>query len=123
MYADYPIYFDDTEMPIPQSGWQETSNVIENTQMSEGGTDMLDVVRVDKLSISVSTSCLSPLAKIYKEFSKKDSIQVRFYDILEEAYQTRTMRIRNFSASRRKDTDKLTVTNAIWDISFNLEEF
>lgn len=123
MYADFPIYFDNTEMPIPQTGWQETSNVVENTQMSEGGTDMVDVVRYDKLSISVSTSCLSNLAKTYKQFSKRDSIQVKIYDIIDEAYKTHTMRMRSFNANRRKDTDKLSITNGIWDISFTLEEF
>ena len=123
MYSSFPIYFDETEMPIPQTGWQETSNVVENTQMSEGGTDMVDVVRYDKLSIAVTTSCLSNLAKTYKQFSKKDSIQVKIYDIIDEAYKTRTMRMRSFVASRRKDTDNLSVSNGIWDISFTLEEF
>lgn len=123
MYSSFPIYFDETEMPIPQTGWQETSNVVENTQMSEGGTDMVDVVRYDKLSISVTTSCFSDLAKTYKQFSKKDSIQVKIYDIIDEAYKTHTMRMRSFSASRRKDTDNLSTTNGIWDISFTLEEF
>lgn len=123
MYADYPIYFDDVKIPMPQSGWSETSNVIENTEMSEGGTDMLDIIRMDKLSIAVSTSCFSDVAKIYEEFSKKPNITVKFYDIMNETYQERLMRMRSFSKTYRKDTDKIEATNGIWDISFTLEEF
>lgn len=123
MYADYPIYFDDIKIPMPQSGWSETSNVVENTEMSEGGTDMLDIIRMDKLSIAVSTSCFSDVAKIYEEFSKKPNITVKFYDIMNETYQERLMRMRSFSKAYRKDTDKIEATNGIWDISFTLEEF
>lgn len=123
MYADYPIYFDDVKIPMPQSGWSESSNVIENTEMSEGGTDMLDIIRMDKLSIAVSTSCFSDVAKIYEEFSKKPNITVKFYDIMNETYQERLMRMRSFSKTYRKDTDKIEATNGIWDISFTLEEF
>lgn len=123
MYADYPIYFDDVRIPMPQSGWSESSNVVENTEMSEGGTDMLDIIRMDKLSISVSTSCFSDVAKIYEEFSKKPNITVKFYDIMNETYQERLMRMRSFSKTYRKDTDKIEATNGIWDISFTLEEF
>lgn len=122
MYKDFPPIFDNEEMPIAQSGWSENSNVVENVQLSESGKDLIDVTRYDKLSISVSTVCTSDLAKKYKEFSLKDSIQVQLYDIIDEDYKTREMRIRNFSANRRKDTDGLEVTNAIWEVSFNLEE-
>lgn len=123
MYADYPIYFDDVKIPMPQSGWSESSNVVENTEMSEGGTDMLDIIRMDKLSIAVSTSCFSDVAKIYEQFSKKPNITVKFYDIMNETYQERLMRMRSFSKTYRKDTDKIEATNGIWDISFTLEEF
>lgn len=122
MYKDFPPIFDGEEMPIAQSGWTETSNVVESVQTSESGKDLIDVTRYDKLSISVSTVCLSDLAKKYKEYSLKDSIQVQIYDIIEEKYVTREMRIRDFSASRRKDTDGLAVSNGIWEVSFNLEE-
>lgn len=123
MYSSFPIYFDQTAIPTPQTGWEELSNVIENTQQSEAGTDMIDVVRYDKLSITITTSGDSNLAKLYKFFSKQDSIQVKIYDVLDEAYKTRTMRMRNLTLSRRKNTDNLSTTNGIWDISCTLEEY
>lgn len=122
MYKDFPIYFDDWQIPTPK-GWTETSNVIENTQTSEGGTDIVDVTRYDKLSISVNTVCLSSVAKKYKEFSKKDIIAVKKYDVLTEDYETRYMKIRGFSHAKVEKSDDVTITNGIWNVSFTLEEF
>ncbi len=122
MYKDFPIYFDTTVIPTPKV-WTETSNVVENTQTSEGGTDIVDVTRYDKLSISATIGCLSSTAKVLKNFSKKDSIAVKRYDILTEAYETRNMRMRGFAATKVEKSDDLAVTNALWSVTFTLEEF
>lgn len=53
MLIDYPVKFDDTEIPEPEE-WSEESSVIENVNQTEAGTDQISVTRFDKLSVSCS---------------------------------------------------------------------
>lgn len=122
MYNDFPIYFDDTVIPTPK-GWVETSNVIENVQTSEGGTDIVETTRYDKLSISVTIGCISDTAKILKQFSLLDAFVLKKYNLLTEAYEERNVRMRSFTATKIEKTDELEITNALWSITFTLEEF
>lgn len=56
MLIDYPVKFDDTEIPEPEE-WSEESSVIENVNQTEAGTDQISVTRFDKLSVSCSFKC------------------------------------------------------------------
>lgn len=119
---DYPTFFDDVQMLLPTS-WSESSEVIETVNESEAGTDIVDVTRYDKLSISASYRCTDSWAKILKEFSKKDIIVVKRYDYLSNAYEERNMRIRSFKANMMHYSDRIVASNGIWEISFTLEEY
>lgn len=118
---DFPTLFDGVAMPFPNS-WSENSEVVEEVVTSEAGTDIIQVVRYDKLKVSASYKVLSPQAKVFKEFSKQASIQVSIYDQIEEDYVVRTMRIRNFTANFISGSQVFTVTKGVWDISFDLLE-
>lgn len=125
--ATYPILFDNTEMLSPHS-WVETSEVIETVNQTEAGTDQVDVTRFDKLKISVSYAVAESdsgeiWAKTLKGFSKQNSITVKRYDILNQGYEERTMRMRDFSATLKPKSDLLPSVNGVWEISFTLIQF
>lgn len=119
---NYPIYFDETEILRPVK-WQRSFDVVENVKKTEGGTDVVEVIRNDKLSISAQFGVTGRWAKVFKAFSKKNSIEVRMYDTESEQYETRTMRMRNYKESLKKNSELLTEVNGVWDISFTLKEF
>lgn len=122
MLSDYPIKFGQEVIFAPES-WEESSQVIENINTTEAGTDQISVTRYDKLSISCSFQCSSVWAKKFKEYSKQGEIAVSIYDLIAEEYKTRTMRIRNFKASLVANSRSTPNTVGLWDISFSLEEF
>ncbi len=116
------IKFDDEEIIQPES-WSEDSEVIETVNETEAGTDQISILRYDKLSISCSFNCSHRWAKKFKEYSKKDEIDVSFYDILTEENAVRKMRIRDFKAALVDNSWRTPGTNGLWVISFNLVEF
>lgn len=119
---DFPLMFDNDVMPWP-STWNESSEVVETVSMTEAGTQQTEVVRYDRLKVQVGFNVTDAIAKKLKEYSKQDSIAVKYYDIETDAYKTRNMRIRSFSASLKKDSNALLYVRGVWSISFTLEEF
>ena len=117
-----PIMFDDEIIFNPES-WEEASEVIENINETEAGTEQIVVTRYDKLSVSCSFMCSSVWAKKFKQYSLKDEISVSFYDVIDEAYKVRTMRIRDFKMSLVDNSWKTPGTNGLWEVSFSLKEF
>lgn len=122
MLSEYPIKFGQEVIFTPES-WEESSEVIENINTTEAGTDQIAVTRCDKLSISCSFQCSSLWAKKFKEYSKQDEIAVSIYDLIDETYKVRNMRIRNFRASLVSGSWHTPNTAGLWDVSFDLEEF
>lgn len=119
---DFQLMFDNDVMPWP-STWNENSDVIETVSQTEAGTQQTEVVRYDRLKVQVGYNVTDVIAKKLKEYSKQDSIAVKYYDIETDDYKTRNMRIRSFSASLKKDSNALLYVRGVWAISFTLEEF
>lgn len=122
MLTTYPILLDNVTLPFP-SGWAEKYETIETINQTEAGTDSIEVTRYDKLSVSVSTTCIQSLATSLAGLRDKDVIVMKTYDLKTNAYKERNVRMRNFKASLVKDSHRLAVTNGVWQISFDLEEF
>lgn len=122
MLSDYPVYFDGTKL-FPPAGWEESYSVVESTNQTEAGTDQVIVTRYDKLSVSASFQCSSRWAAVFAAFRDRDSIAVKLYDLKEQDYRTRTMRIRNFKSGPEKNSEKTRGTNGLYTVSFDLEEF
>ena len=116
------IMFDDELIFEPQS-WDEESDVIENVNETEAGTEQIAVTRYDKLSVSCSFQCSSIWAKKFKQYSMKDEIAVSLYDVVDEAYKVRAMRIRDFKMSLVSHSWNTPNTNGLWEVSFSLIEF
>lgn len=117
-----PIMFDDEVIFEPQS-WEEASEVIENVNETEAGTEQIAVTRYDKLSVLCSFQCSSLWAKKFKQYSMKDEIAVSLYDVIDGAYKVRAMRIRDFKMSLVDHSWKTPGTSGLWNVSFSLIEF
>lgn len=119
---DYPIYFDDAKLFWP-SKWEESSAVVETTNKTEAGTDIVTVTRYDKLTVSCEFKCSDMWAASFAGFRDKDFINVKMYDLKTRGYKTRKMRIRNFKSDRKDGSEKLPSTNGLFTVSFDLIEF
>lgn len=126
MIETYPIMFDSTELPSP-SQWDETSEVVENVNVTEAGTDQVEVTRYDKLTVNVKYRIAEDpaggIANTLKEFSKKASFTLKRYDVLAKTYEERTVRMRDFKVSLVPKSDYLSSVNGVWEITFTLKEF
>lgn len=124
MQAKYK--FNDTEILYPLS-WNESYEVIENTGQSEAGTDLVNVVRYGKMSVSCSFRVTSTWLATFKSFRDLDSFTLSIcvgYDGNDDPiYETHTVRMRGFAQDRMPKSEDIGVTVGIWDISFTLEEF
>ena len=119
--ADYPYCFDEIQLDFPLT-WQETVRTVETVQQTEAGTDIIILTRADKLSVSVTARVSSPKLAIFDTYSKKQSFNLYRYDVNTGLYDTRVVRMRNYSRSLKRHSQDLTVTKGVWDVSFTLEE-
>ena len=119
--ADFPYKFDNTAIDFPLT-WQETVNTVEDVQRTEAGTDVIILTRTDKLSVSVTARVSSSKIIFFDEYSKKKSFTLARYDMARNMYETRTVRMRNYTRSLLRHSEGLEVTKGVWDISYTLEE-
>lgn len=120
---DYPIQINSTDIPVPTS-WTESSEVVEVANTTEAGTDIIDVARVDKLSVNASFDVSSDWLKQFKAWANETTkLTVKIYDPVAEAYVTRYMRIRNFMSNLVRYSDKNSNTIGLWQVTFDLIEF
>lgn len=120
---NYPIQINSTNLPVPIS-WNETSEVVEVANTTEAGTDIVDIARVDKLTVSASFDVSSDWLGTFKGWANSTAqLTVKIYDPVASAYETRYMRIRNFMSSLVRYSDKNSGTVGLWNVSFDLIEF
>lgn len=122
MLSDHPIKFNQTEIYFP-STFTVKREVVEVVNQSEAGTDIVQVARQNKVSVSVSTNCTSDWVSIFEEFSEEPYFTLSFWNDNDEAYETHTVRMRGFQKSLIKKSWAVALYNGIWGVSFTLEEF
>lgn len=116
------ILFDSTPIPFPQS-WVENPQKLKNTFTTEAGTEIDLIIRSKKLSVSFATTCLDNELRTFFQFRDKDSFVLTKYNPLTKASETATVRMTDFNYSLVRKSAGLNVTNGVWEVSFNLEEF
>lgn len=120
---DYPVQINSTNLPVPIT-WEETANVVENSNTTEAGTDIVDIMRVDKLTVTASFDVSSTWLTTFKGWANSTSkLTVKIYDSVTDGYVTRYMRIRNFVSSLVQNSDKNSGTKGLWNVTFDLIEF
>lgn len=120
---DFPIQINSTNLPVPKT-WNEITEVMENVNTTEAGTDIVDIMRVDKLTVNASFDVSSSWLATFKGWANSTSkLTVKIYDSVSNAYVTRYMRIRNFNQNLFENSDKNSGTVGLWTITFDLIEF
>jgi hypothetical protein len=122
MLTNYPTFFNNIAIIRPEK-WDEEYEVLETVNETEAGTDVVDVRRKGKLTITVSYKCSSIWAKKFEQFFDEDTLSVKFYDAKADDYITKTMRMRNFKKSLVKHSEGVRYGNGVHKISFDLIEF
>lgn len=123
MLSSYPIYFDNTEITIRRVQWSRGYENLANVSETEAGTDDVEVIRKGKTVIGAAFNCSDRWASILSAFNDQQSIQVRFYDIKTKDYLTLKMRMEDLNIDEVQDSDRVSGTNGLYIVSFNLVEF
>ena len=122
-FNDYPIKINNTDLPVP-TDWNEFAEVVEVANTTEAGTDIVDLMRVDKLTVNATFDVSSTWLATFKGWANDTSkLTVKIYDSVSSAYITRYMRIRNFNYSLVRYSDKTSGTIGLWTVTFDLIEF
>lgn len=120
---DYPVKINNTPIPVPIE-WSENSEVVENAMTTEAGTDVVDVLRVDKLTVTASFDVSSAWLATFKGWANSTSaLAVKIYDPVTDAYVERSMRIRNFISNLVPNSDNTSGTIGLYNLTFDLIEF
>lgn len=120
---DFPIKFGETAIPFP-TNWQQTPNKVQSLLQSEGGTDLIQSVRKDKMHIDAQFILADDTwVKFFSQYDKLDSFVLSQYSPITSAYEQRTVRMEGFSYTLRRKSQELTTVTGVWSVSFSLEEF
>lgn len=118
----YPILFDTDEIYYPKS-FSIDEQVVETVNQTEAGTDQIQLIRTGKIKISYSTTCKSKYLNLFKQYSRKASFTVKYYDTELEGYATKTVRLRGLKYSLSQSSYDLENVDGVYNVSFTLEEF
>lgn len=122
-FNDFPIQINNTDLPVP-TDWNEFAEVVEIANTTEAGTDIIDLMRVDKLTVNATFDVSSTWLATFKGWANDTSkLTVKIYDSISNAYVSRYMRIRNFNYSLVRYSDKTSGTIGLWTVTFDLIEF
>ena len=120
--SDYPVKFNDTEIPFFYGNEQFTK--VQTTSMSESGKDLIQTVRNSKLVIPCSFMVADvEWVKTFKEFSLLPSFTLSIYDVITDAYAQHTVRIEDYTHLRRRKSELLTAVKGVWTVTFTIKEF
>ena len=122
MLENYPIKFGNVAIPNPTS-YSESSEVVENVNETEAGTDIVVIVRKDKLTVSLSFQCSSDWAQKFATYRDTEPLSVSLYDPKTNAYKVRSMRIRSYKANVVEDSWRTAGTVGLYNVSFDLKEY
>lgn len=121
---NYPIIMNGTTLPFFPSKWERNPKDIKVTNQSEGGHDIIQRIRSNKMTISASF-VLADAAWVgfFEGLKELDSFTLKEYSPRLDDYEQRTVRIEDLTDSPRRKTEKLEGVTGVWDISFTIEEF
>lgn len=120
--TDYPVVIGTTPITIPAMTWNMSLDTIENVNTTEDGHDDVEVTRLGKRRISASYKVTDGWALFFRSMYSADTVTVSVYDTLTQTYAVIDMRVRNYKESLVRKSDDLSVTNGIYNISFELVE-
>ena len=120
--SDHPIKFNTTEMYFP-GNFTISRGVIETVNQSEAGTDIVQIARRGKITVSVDTNCTADWLTTYRTFFGLNSFTLYVWDAGANDYETHIVRMRNLKEKLIKKSWDLDGQSGLWNVSFTLEEF
>lgn len=119
---NYPIKINNVAIPFSGS-MSEKYDTIETVNTSEAGTDIVQTERLGKLTLSISYKILSDWIPTFETWAFENSYKtVSIFNLVTNAYVSKQMRMRNYQKKLVKNSQDLTVTTGIWEVSFDLIE-
>lgn len=106
---------------IKPQQWDETYSWVENVNTSEAGTDLVNIIRSDKLSVNAQFNCTHTWYHKLYELSQQPYLNLDTYDPLTDAHKLRRVRMRDFTASFQQYSDN--IGEGLWVVGFSLTEF
>lgn len=89
---------------------------VENTMTSQSGKDMVNVVRLGKVTFSCTWNCSSFWKDILAGYCLADVVSVEFLG------RTYECRCRDFSAKLIENSARTYQTDGLWEVSMNIIE-
>lgn len=123
MLRNYPIYFNTDVISIPHAAWIVNPDTISTSNLTEAGTEDVEVTRFGKLTISASYQCTDRWARFFAGYNNIKSFTLKFYDVLTDDYVEKTVRMSGLSIDEVQYSDRLPSTNGLYIVSFSLLEF
>lgn len=122
MLKNFPLKFNGTAIPFPNS-YTIANSVIENVNESEAGTDVIQIKRMQKMTITLSFRLMDSYLAFFEGYAySNQTITVSVYDAITKAYTTKTMRMRDFNYKLVEKSELVNDINGMYDISFSLIE-
>lgn len=122
MLSDYPTLINTVALIRP-TGWTEEYGTIETVNQTEAGTDVVDVTRRGKMTITASFKCSSFWAKKFIDWYSLATLTVKIYDPSSNGYIEHNMRMRDLKKKTIKHSEKISYGNGLYEVSFKLVEF
>lgn len=120
---DYPVIMNGTTVPF-MPALKNKPNIIQKVNQSEGGRDIVQNIRKDKMSVSVTLKLADfHWVQFFYQLYMMDSFVLKQFNPLVGGYDERTVRIDDFDYDNEKDSDKLTAVVGVWNVNFTIEEF
>ena len=120
---DYPVIMNGTTVPF-MPALKNKPNIIQKVNQSEGGRDIVQNIRKDKMSVSVTLKLADfHWVQFFYQLYMMDSFVMKQFNPRVGGYDERTVRIDDFDYDNEKDSDKLTAVVGVWNVNFKIEEF
>jgi hypothetical protein len=120
----YPESINNVTLPNEPDSWTTRRDVVENVGTTEAGTDVVDIMRVGKLTITASYNVSSNWLVQFEAWADETSpLSVKLYDPATSAYIIKDMRMRNFTSDYVKYSKNTSGTLGLYVVSFDLIEF
>lgn len=117
----YPIKFDTTALFKPEK-WERKREKISNTNTSEAGTDLINLIRPNKLNIYAEFACNSTWAAFFEGYSDKPSFSLFQYEPSQNGYKERIVRMENYSDGTEEYSEYTNKSTGLYNVSFDLIE-
>lgn len=120
---DYPIQINGYVLDIKHQQWNRKYDNVVTANETESGREDIEYVRMGKTTISAQFKVTDELARMFAYWGCQEALTVTFYDVKTDGYISMQMRMTGLQINEVKGSDRLSITNGIYSVTFSLVEF